>query len=198
MMLKVGITGGIGSGKTTVCKVFELLGIPVFYADDVAKSIMQTDPVLKTALLDTFGENSYTKDGMLNRAYISSIVFNDKQELEKLNSLVHPAVLRAFDNWVLNQHESPYVIKEAALLYESGGFKRCNKSILVIAPTLIKMNRVKLRDGVSEEDIQLRMNRQFSDEIKIKYADHILNNDEKQLLIPQIIQLHQQFLLIGS
>jgi dephospho-CoA kinase len=197
-MLKVGITGGIGSGKTTVCKVFELLGIPVFYADDVAKSIMQTDPVLKTALLDTFGENSYTKDGMLNRAYISSIVFNDKQELEKLNSLVHPAVLRAFDNWVLNQHESPYVIKEAALLYESGGFKMCNKSILVIAPTLIKMNRVKLRDGVSEEDIQLRMNRQFSDEIKIKYADHILNNDEKQLLIPQIIQLHQQFLLIGS
>jgi dephospho-CoA kinase len=198
MMLKVGITGGIGSGKTTVCKVFELLGIPVFYADDVAKSIMQTDPVLKTALLDTFGENSYTKDGMLNRAYISSIVFNDKQELEKLNSLVHPAVLRAFDNWVLDQHESPYVIKEAALLYESGGFKMCNKSILVIAPTLIKMNRVKLRDGVSEEDIQLRMNRQFSDEIKIKYADHILNNDEKQLLIPQIIQLHQQFLLIGS
>jgi dephospho-CoA kinase len=197
-MLKVGITGGIGSGKTTVCKVFELLGIPVFYADDVAKSIMQTDPVLKTALLDTFGENSYTKDGMLNRAYISSIVFNDKQELEKLNSLVHPAVLRAFDNWVLYQHESPYVIKEAALLYESGGFKMCNKSILVIAPTLIKMNRVKLRDGVSEEDIQLRMNRQFSDEIKIKYADHILNNDEKQLLIPQIIQLHQQFLLIGS
>jgi dephospho-CoA kinase len=198
MMLKVGITGGIGSGKTTVCKVFELLGIPVFYADDVAKSIMQTDPVLKTALLDTFGENSYTKDGMLNRAYISSIVFNDKQELEKLNSLVHPAVLRAFDNWVLDQHESPYVIKEAALLYESGGFKMCNKSILVIAPTLIKMNRVKLRDGVSEEDIQLRMNRQFSDEIKIKYADYILNNDEKQLLIPQIIQLHQQFLLIGS
>jgi len=197
-MLKIGVTGGIGSGKTTVCKVFELLGIPVFYADDVAKSIMQTDPVLKTALLDTFGENSYTKDGMLNRAYISSIVFNDKQELEKLNSLVHPAVLRAFDNWVLDQHESPYVIKEAALLYESGGFKMCNKSILVIAPTLIKMNRVKLRDGVSEEDIQLRMNRQFSDEIKIKYADHILNNDEKQLLIPQIIQLHQQFLLIGS
>ncbi len=197
-MLKVGVTGGIGSGKTTVCKVFELLGIPVFYADDVAKSIMQTDPVLKTALLNTFGENSYTKDGMLNRAYISSIVFNDKQELEKLNSLVHPAVLRAFDNWVLEHHESPYVIKEAALLYESGGFKMCNKSILVIAPTLIKMNRVKLRDGISEEDIQLRMNRQFSDEMKIKYADHILNNDEKQLLIPQIIQLHQQFLLIGS
>jgi dephospho-CoA kinase len=198
MMLKIGVTGGIGSGKTTVCKVFELLGVPVFYADDVAKSIMQTDPVLKTALLHAFGENSYTKDGMLNRAYISSIVFNDKLELEKLNSLVHPAVLRAFDNWVLEQHESPYVIKEAALLYESGGFKMCNKSILVIAPTLIKMNRVKLRDGVSEEDIQLRMNRQFSDEIKIKYADHILNNDEKQLLIPQIIQLHQQFLLIGS
>lgn len=197
-MLKIGITGGIGSGKTTVCKVFELLGVPVFYADDVAKSLMYTDPVLKSEILKAFGENSYSKNGDLNRSYISSIVFNDKHELEKLNSLVHPAVFRAFDNWVLSQKEASYVIKEAALLYESDAYKMCDQSILVISPIETRISRVKARDGISAEDIQLRMNRQLSDEQKMKFADHILNNDEKQLLIPQIIQLHQQFLMIGS
>lgn len=197
-MLKIGITGGMGSGKTTVCKVFELLGVPVFYADDVAKSIMHTDPILKSGILDAFGQNSYTQSGELNRSYISSIVFNDKHELEKLNSLVHPAVFRAFDTWVLSQKEAPYVIKEAALLYESDAYKMCDQSILVISPIETRISRVKARDGISAEDIQLRMNRQFSDEQKMKFADHILNNDEKQLLIPQIIQLHQQFLMIGS
>jgi len=197
-MLKIGITGGIGSGKTTVCKVFELLGVPVFYADDVAKSIMYTDPVLKSEILKAFGENSYLKNGDLNRSYISSIVFNDKHELEKLNSLVHPAVFRAFDNWVLSQKEASYVIKEAALLYESDAYKMCDQSILVISPIETRISRVKARDGISAEDIQLRMNRQLSDEQKMKFADHILNNDEKQLLIPKIIQLHQQFLMIES
>ncbi len=177
-MLKVGVTGGIGSGKTTVCKVFELLGIPVFYADDVAKSIMHTDQVLKTDILNTFGESAYTKEGTLNRSYISSLVFNNKLELEKLNSLVHPAVFRAFDNWLLEQKDAPYVIKEAALLYESDSYKMCDESILVIAPTETKISRVKVRDGFSDEDVKLRMDRQFSDEMKIKFADHILNNDE--------------------
>ncbi len=197
-MLKVGITGGIGSGKTTVCKVFELLGVPVFYADDVAKSIMYTDPVLKSGIIDAFGENSYTKIGELNRSYISSIVFSDMHELEKLNSLVHPAVFRAFDSWVLDQNEASYVIKEAALLYESDAYKMCDQSILVIAPIETRISRVKARDGISAEDIQLRMNRQFSDAQKLKFADHILHNDEKQLLIPQIIQLHKQFMTLGS
>ena len=197
-MLKIGITGGIGSGKTTVCKVFELLGIPVFYADDVAKSIMHTDPVLKSGILDVFGENSYTKSGELNRSYISSVVFNDKDELEKLNSLVHPAVFRAFDTWVLGHSEASYVIKEAALLYESDAYKLCDQSILVISPVESRISRVKARDGISTEDVQLRIDRQFSDEQKTKFANHILINDEKQLLIPQIIQLHQQFLKVGS
>ncbi|WP_371135197.1 dephospho-CoA kinase [Daejeonella sp.] len=198
MMLKIGITGGIGSGKTTVCKVFELLNVPVFYADDVAKSIMHTDQALKSGILDAFGANSYTSKGELNRTYISSIVFNDKLELEKLNALVHPAVFRAFDTWVSGHKNAPYVIKEAALLYESDAYKMCNQSILVISPIETRISRVKARDGISSEDIQLRMDRQFSDEQKMKYADHILNNDEKQLLIPQIIELHQQFLKIES
>jgi len=196
-MFKIGITGGIGSGKTTVCKVFELLGVPVFYADDVAKSIMHTDPILKSGILEIFGESSYSKMGELNRNYISSIVFNDNLELEKLNSLVHPAVFRAFDAWVLNHEEAPYVIKEAALLYESDAYKMCNQSILVLSPIESRIRRVKARDGISTEDIQLRMKRQFTDEQKRTFADHILINDEKQLLIPQIILLHQQFLKIG-
>ena len=197
-MLKIGVTGGIGSGKTTVCKVFELLGIPVFYADQVAKSIMHTDPELKKELLAAFGEKSYSGKGELNRSYISSIVFNNEQELEKLNALVHPAVFRAFDTWVFEHSEAPYVIKEAALLFESDAYKMCDQSVLVISPLATRISRVKARDGISTEDIQSRINRQLSDDQKMKFADHILVNDERQLLIPQIISLHQQFLKSGS
>lgn len=196
-MLKIGITGGIGSGKTTVCKVFELLGIPVFYADDIAKSIMNTDSILRNGIIKTFGEQSYS-EGELNRKYISSIVFNNPAELEKLNGLVHPAVFRAFDTWVLKYHDAPYIIKEAALLYESDSYKMCDLSILVISPIETRIKRVQARDGLSSEDVQLRINRQFSDEQKLKLADYLLMNDEQQLLIPQIISLHNQFLKIRS
>lgn len=197
-MLIVGITGGIGSGKTTVCRVFELLGVPVFYADEVAKSLMFSDPILKSEIQKTFGKESYNERGELNRSYISSIVFNDQLKLEKLNSLVHPAVFRAFDSWVLNQNETSYIIKEAALLFESDAYKKCDKSILVISPVETRIKRVTARDGISTAEVQSRINRQFTDEQKMKFADYILNNDEKELLIPQIIQLHQQFLMIGS
>lgn len=197
-MLIIGITGGIGSGKTTVCKVFELLGVPVFYADEVAKSLMFSDPTLKPEIIKTFGKESYNETGELNRSYISSIVFNDQLELEKLNSLVHPAVFRAFDSWVINQNKPSYVIKEAALLFESDAYKKCDKSILVISPLETRIKRVIARDGSSKAEVQSRINRQFTDEQKMKFADYILNNDEKELLIPQIIQLHQQFLRIGS
>ncbi|MBM3402207.1 MAG: dephospho-CoA kinase [Bacteroidetes bacterium] len=197
-MLIIGITGGIGSGKTTVCKVFELLGVPVFYADEVAKSLMFSDPTLKSEIIKTFGKESYNETGELNRSYISSIVFNDQLKLEKLNSLVHPAVFRAFDSWVINQNKPSYVIKEAALLFESDAYKKCDKSILVISPLETRIKRVIARDGSSKAEVQSRINRQFTDEQKMKFADYILNNDEKELLIPQIIQLNQQFLRIGS
>uniref|UniRef100_UPI00404AC85F dephospho-CoA kinase n=1 Tax=Daejeonella sp. TaxID=2805397 RepID=UPI00404AC85F len=124
-MLKIGITGGIGSGKTTVCRVFELLGIPIFYADTVAKLIMNTDPVLKEEILKTFGEKSYSMDGELNRSHISSIVFNNVFELDKLNALVHPAVFRSFDKWLAIHHDAPYIIKEAALLFETKSYTMC-------------------------------------------------------------------------
>jgi len=197
-MLKIGITGGIGSGKTTICKVFELLGIPIFYADTVAKSIMHTDPFLKDEILKTFGEQSYLNNGELNRPYISSLVFNNESELNKLNALVHPAVFRAFDKWLAINSDAPYIIKEAALLFETESYKMCDLSVLVVSPEASRIRRVIARDGISHDEILLRMKRQLSDEEKIKLADHILVNDEKSLLIPQILGLHQQFLNIGK
>ena len=197
-MLKIGITGGIGSGKTTVCRVFELLGIPIFYADTVAKLIMNTDPVLKEEILKTFGEKSYSMDGVLNRTHLSSIVFNNESELNKLNALVHPAVFRAFDKWLAIHHDAPYIIKEAALLFETKSYTMCDLSVLVVSPEAFRVRRVIARDGISQDEIVLRMKRQFSDEQKMKLADHILFNDENQLLIPQILELDQQFLNIGK
>jgi dephospho-CoA kinase len=197
-MLKIGITGGIGSGKTTVCRVFELLGIPIFYADTVAKLIMNTDPVLKEEILKTFGEKSYSMDGVLNRAHLSSIVFNNQSELNKLNALVHPAVFRAFDKWLAIHHDAPYIIKEAALLFETKSYTMCDLSVLVVSPEASRVRRVIARDGISQDEIVLRMKRQFSDEQKMKLADHILFNDENQLLIPQILELDQQFITIGK
>ncbi len=193
-MLKVGITGGIGSGKTTVCKVFELLGIPVFYADKVAKSIMQTDIQLKTEILNAFGPGSYSEDGQLNRPFIASIVFQNESQLNTLNSIVHPAVFRAFTTWISEHQDAPYILKEAALLYESESYKLCDLSILVISPEAARIRRIMSRDHITEEEVRLRMKRQFTDEQKREWADHILINDEKSLLIPQIISLHQQFL----
>ena len=197
-MLKIGVTGGIGSGKTTVCKVFELLGVPVFYADTVAKSIMHSDLILRKEIIETFGEGSYSKTGELNRPYLSSIVFKNEVQLDKLNALVHPAVFRAFDLWVTGHAEEHYVIKEAALLFESDAHKMCDQTVLVLSPEAIRISRIKARDGISTEDILLRMKRQFSDAQKKELADHILLNDEEQLLIPQILALHQHFLDTGA
>jgi dephospho-CoA kinase len=197
-MLKIGITGGIGSGKTTVCRVFEILGVPIFYADAVAKSIMHTDDLLKQEIIKTFGEKSYTDTGDLNRKYISKIVFENEKELQKLNSLVHPAVFRAFDLWLVSRERVPYIIKEAAVLFESGSFKMCDKSVLVKSPEKIRIERIRTRDGFSIEEIRYRMARQLSDEDKEKLADYVLINDEVELLIPQIIILHNHFLSLHS
>lgn len=197
-MLKIGITGGIGSGKTTVCKVFELLGIPIFYADNVAKSIMQTDSQLQKEIINEFGNQSYSTDGQLNRPFISSIVFKDELRLKKLNAIVHPAVFRAFDKWILEHQAAPYIIKEAALLFESESYKMCNLSILITSPESTRISRIMARDHISEQEVILRMKRQFSDEQKKKLADYILVNDEIQLLIPQILDLHQKFLNLSS
>lgn len=195
-MLKIGITGGIGSGKTTVCKIFEILDVPVFYADEAAKTVMVTDEILISGIRQQFGDSAYSASGVLNRKYLADIVFNSKMELEKLNSLVHPAVFRAFDTWVNDHKNSPYVIKEAALLYESNSYKLCDYTILVKSPAQLRIQRVMERDSVSKSEVKLRMNKQYSDEKKEAMADFIITNNEKELVVPQVLKLHNKFLAI--
>lgn len=198
-MLKIGITGGIGSGKTTVCKVFETLGIPVFYADTVAKQIMTTDPILIQGIRETFGSQSYFQDGSLNNKHIANIVFANEHELAKLNALVHPAVFRAFDQWdAALPKNTPYSIKEAALLFESGSYKMCDKNILVAAPHQLKITWVTRRDGVDEAQVLARMDKQFSDEQKLQMADYVISNTPNSSIILQVLNLHQQFLELAK
>lgn len=194
-MLKIGITGGIGSGKTTICKVFETLGVPVFYADAVAKQIMVSDGILVKGVKDAFGTESYTAEGILNNKHIAGIVFNNAEQLARLNELVHPAVFRAFDNWVKQiPPTTPYILKEAALLFESGSYKMCDQNILVIAAEQTRLQRVMERDGVTAEQVKARMDKQLPDAEKTKLADHIIYNNETDSLIIQVTRLHQLFL----
>lgn len=194
-MLKIGITGGIGSGKTTVCQVFETLGIPVFYADTIAKQLMIADPILVQGVKAAFGPESYAGDGALNNKHIAAIVFNKADELAKLNALVHPAVFRAFEAWVKTVPETtPYVLKEAALLFESGSYQLCDLNVLVVAPLQLKLQRVMQRDGATEAQVKARMDKQLPDAEKLKMADEVVQNNETDSLISQVVKLHQQFL----
>lgn len=197
-MLKIGITGGIGAGKTTVTKIFEVLGIPVFYADIVAKEIMNSDEVLIEEIKAAFGESAYSERGILDRKYLASIVFNNPAQLSKLNSLVHPAVFRAFDRWAAIQSGSPYLLKEAALLFESGSFRSCDYTILVACPRELRIKRVMQRDGVTKQQVLARMDKQLDDEEKAKKADFLVNNDEESLLIPQVLDLHNKLVKMAQ
>ena len=192
-MLKIGITGNIGGGKTTVSKIFEVLGIPVFYADDEAKKVMVEDIILIGALKKAFGNDAYFDDGSLNRKHIASIVFSDEVQLAKLNSLVHPAVFRSFDNWVAQIKNAPYVIKEAALLFESTSYKMCDYSVMVTAPLELRIQRVIARDGLTRAEVESRDAKQFTEEKKIQLANYVIRNDDTQMVIPQVLELHQIF-----
>ncbi|HWZ34820.1 MAG TPA: dephospho-CoA kinase [Mucilaginibacter sp.] len=197
-MLKIGITGNIGSGKTTVSKMFEVLGIPVFYADIAAKNIMTDDPQLVAGIKKAFGNDAYFADGSLNRKYIANIVFNDDAELTKLNGLTHPAVFRAFDSWVAGIRNAPYVIKEAALLFETTSYKMCDYSLLVTAPLELRIERVMQRDNIAAAEVRVREAKQFTQEKKRELADYNIENDETQLLIPQVLALHETFLQLAT
>lgn len=193
-MLKIGITGGIGSGKTTVSHLFEVLGAPVFYADDEGKKVMVNDSLLKRAIQESFGADAYFTDGTLNRKYLAGIVFNNEIRLSQLNSLVHPAVFRAFDEWADSFKNVPYLMKEAALLFESGSYKMCDYTILVTAPIEIRIARVMRRDGVSREQVENRNVTQLTEAQKLPMADFVIRNGENDLLIPQVMALHQRFI----
>lgn len=192
-MLKIGLTGNIGSGKTTVSKIFEVLGIPVFYADDAARWVMVNDQQLIGELKAEFGAESYFEDGTLNRKHIASIVFDNEVALAKLNSIVHPATFRAFDTWLANVIDAAYVVKEAALMFESDSYKYCDYTIMVQAPLEVRIRRVMQRDALSREEIEKREANQIPQEKKAQLADYIIKNDDSQLLIPQVLELHKHF-----
>lgn len=193
-MLKLGITGGIGSGKTTVCQFFEILGVPVYYSDQRAKGLMHSDEVLMAQIRQAFGRDIYSEDGILNRKALAAVVFADPGKLAALNGMVHPAVFRDFDRWAAARKEVPYVLKEAAILFESGSYRDCDYTILVKAPRELRIRRVVGRDGISEEEVVRRMDAQMSDEDKEARADFVVLNDEAQLLIPQVLLLHERLL----
>lgn len=188
-MLKVGLTGGIGSGKSTVARILEGLGIPVYYADVEAKRIMDESQPLRESLIRHFGQEVFA-GGQLNRSYLAGIVFQDKEKLELLNSLVHPETLRDADEW-LEKQSSPYAVKEAALIFESGAQEHLDYVIGVTAPQALRIQRTMHRDGVSREEVQARMKRQLDDSMKMKLCDFVLYNDEQQPLLPQVLALHE-------
>lgn len=189
----VGITGGIGSGKTTVSKVFKSLGVPVYYADDRAKQLMVQDDVLVSDIKALFGEESYDRQGQLNRTYLAERVFSDAAELEKLNALVHPAVGRDFASWVKAHHAHPYLLKEAALIFEAGSYKQLDQVIVVTAPKEERVKRVLLRDfHRSREQVLAIIEKQLSEAERKRRADYIIDNSGKVMVIPQVLGLDRK------
>ena len=188
-MLKVGITGGIGSGKTWVCRVFQHLGVPLFNADEEVKNLYQTDETLKGLLIKEFGNSAYTPSGDFNKAFFREILV-DSNKRESLNQIVHPLVFKRFEEWSSEQ-KSPYVIKEAAILFESGADKTVDKSIGVFAPLEIRMERVIARDNRTREEIQIIMNMQLSDDALKSKVDYTIINDNEHGVIDQVRALHQ-------
>lgn len=191
-MIRIGLTGGIGSGKSTIAKIFEVLGIPVYYADAASRRLMNEDPKLVKDIIHHFGEKSYT-DGKLNRPYIASIVFNDPEKLNLLNAISHPATIEDANKW-MQQQTAPYVIKEAALIFESGSAEGLDLVIGVYAPAPLRIKRTMDRDKVTQEEVKKRMERQINEELKMKLCDFVVINDEQQLVVPQVMALHQKFI----
>jgi dephospho-CoA kinase len=188
----VGLTGGIGSGKTTVANQFKHLGIPVYVADEEAKRLMNRSKVLKRKLIQLFGKQVYI-DGQLNRPFIANIIFNDKSYLEQMNAIVHPRVARHFEKWVLKQ-EAPYVIKEVAILFENGMHKQFDFIITVVAPMQLRIERLLERDDTTKEKIEAVMKNQWSDDKKIKLSDFVIENIELQETLVQVNKIHKKLL----
>lgn len=197
MNLAIGITGGIGSGKSTVCKVFKLLGVPVFEADLVAKTLINSNAEIRNGLIQHFGKDIYSSDGKINRKMLANLIFNDDLLMEKVNRLVHPAVRNEYMNWI-KQQNSAYIIHEAAILFESGFYKMMDYTILVSAPVEMRIERVTDRDNISQEMARSRMLKQMPDEEKLKLAGFELVNDNKKLLIPQIIEIDKNLKTHGK
>lgn len=199
-MLKIGITGGIGSGKSTVCRLFEKFGIPVYYADDRAKWLMNNQPELIEKLKTTFGTLVYDESGNLDRGYLADIVFNDKEKLDVLNAIVHPAVFDDGIKWQAEQEALgvPYSLKEAALLFETGSYLSLDKIIVVTAPEDLRIQRVMARDNVTREEVLARINKQMPQDEKEKLADYIVTNIAWESLNIQASEIHEELLYLSK
>jgi len=191
-MLKIGLTGGIGSGKSTVAKIFQLLGIPVYYADDAAKRLMNTNENLKQLIIKNFGNDCYV-NGQLNKPFISQVVFSDSDKAKLFNSFVHPLTLADADTW-MQQQQAPYAIKEAAILFEAAAHKALDLVIGVSAPLELRIQRVVQRDGIDEIAVMARINKQMNQAEKMKLCDFVIENNETELLIPQVMALHEKLI----
>jgi dephospho-CoA kinase len=194
--ISIGLTGGIGSGKSTIAKIFSILGVPVYFADDRAKYLMQNSEALKKEITQKFGNQAYTEEGLLNKIHLADAVFNDKKKVEWLNQLVHPEVQKDFEAW-RQEKISPYVLKEAALLFETGSYQQLFRNILVVSPSDLRVHRIQLRDPHrSIDQIQHIISQQWQDELKIEKADFVIQNDEEKLLIPQVLKIHEQIMAL--
>ncbi|EDP95121.1 dephospho-CoA kinase [Kordia algicida OT-1] len=191
----VGLTGGIGSGKTTIAKMFQELGVSIYIADVEAKKLMHSSETLKSELIAAFGEKTYI-NGELNRKYLSNIVFNKPAALKKINAIVHPKVGQHFKDWYAERSEETYVIKEVAILFENDSYKQCDKIITVVAPIEERFRRLLLRDQTSREAIQDRMDNQWSDERKIALSDYVIHNEDLEKAKAQVVKIHQEISLI--
>lgn len=195
----VGITGGIGSGKSLVCKAFSHLGIPIYDADSRARKLMLEDLELIESIKNRFGEACYLLDGQLDRQFLANKVFKNAKALQQLNELVHPKVGMDFKQWSALQAGLPYVIKEAALLIESGSYKALDKLVVIQASKKKRIERVLLRDSFrSKSEIEAIIGKQLTDAGFEQHADYVINNNEEQLLLPVIIKLHEKFLELAS
>ncbi|MFC3416795.1 dephospho-CoA kinase [Algoriphagus hitonicola] len=192
---RVGITGGIGSGKSTVARIFEILGIPIYSADDRAKFLMNDNQALKEKIQKNFGAESYTEQGTINREFLAKTVFSDPEKVKLINSIVHPAVGEDFENWA-NQQNSPYVLKEAALIFETGGEEKLDAVITISSPLKVRVNRILMRDAHRTlEQINQIIDQQLPDEVKNEKADFVIKNKDNALLIPQVLDIHQKLSL---
>lgn len=197
-MKKIGITGGIGSGKTTVCEIFKLLGVPVFHADAEAKYLQNNDLQIREKLTKLFGQHIYSPDGMLDRKKLAGIIFSDSAALANVNSIIHPAVRQRFLKWADNHKDAPYILYEAAILLESGFASDFDRNILILADEKVRIERVIRRDHTSAELVKQRINNQMSDDQKIKLVDFIIENNNEKLLLPRIIELNKLIISDGE
>ena len=194
-MMKVGITGGIGSGKSTVCRIFEILDVPIYYSDIRAKKLMVENEELIEDVKKLLGDKSYNEDQTLNRAFIAQKVFNDDQLLKKLNKLVHPRVWEDADRWYSAQDpNTQYVLNEAALLFETGSYKKFDKIILVTAPKKVRIERVMKRDSTTQNEVESRINKQLKDHIKIPLSNFVIKNNNNLNLISQVLKIHNEII----